>query len=124
MIINLVGGGEGVVVGSLTVTENGSYTAPANQAYGSVTVNVQPEYVFNGGVLHSRDLAKGATVNEGDFCYYGPIAYDGSLSNYVYPVGYSYSGASIGTGATVVVAAETKTAGTSGTTTVSVYQIE
>lgn len=37
------GGGGGISVESLSVTENGTYTAPSGKAYSPVTVDVQPE---------------------------------------------------------------------------------
>lgn len=46
------GGGSDVSVVSLSVTENGTYTAPSGTAYSPVTVNVtHPQYVDGGSII-------------------------------------------------------------------------
>lgn len=116
MIFNMVGGGGGsnIQLVSLGVSANGEYVPDEGQAYNNVTVNVQPQYLFNGGVLHTYRLAPNSTVNAGDFCYYGSITIDYQQFYAVFPLDYDRGGA--GGSVTACVAKETKTAGAVGTT--------
>ena len=122
MIINMTGGGDNTVIDSITITENGTYTAPSGMAYGDITVDVQPEYSFNGGVEYTHQLAPNATVVRGDFCYYGPVSIGSGLAYYVYPLDYDTGGA-LGSSRITCIAKETKTAGPIGyRTDIAVYQ--
>lgn len=66
------GGGSGVTVEPLSVTENGTYTAPEGKAYSPVTVNV-PSSDTN-----LEDLE----IYIADFIALQPIILDGSLNGY------------------------------------------
>lgn len=68
------GGGSSVDVESLSVTENGTYTAPTGKAYSPVTVNVQPPqeapikdinfFDYDGRLLYSYTKAEWANVTQ------------------------------------------------------------
>lgn len=45
------GGGSGITVEPITITQNGTTTAPSGKAYSPITVNVQKEVVLNVPVL-------------------------------------------------------------------------
>ena len=81
-----------------------------------VTGTVAP---FNGGVEHTYRLAPNATINEGDFCYYGSVTTDSSSFFCVFPIDYDRGGS--GGLPQTCVAKETKTAGATGTVNITVY---
>lgn len=71
------GGGGGVAVEPLTVTENGTYTAPAGSAYSPVTVNVQAGGSDLDGLISGslRNIVSGAqSVRPRAFYRFGSLS--------------------------------------------------
>lgn len=106
--LNMVAGGSSITTGTLNVTANGSYAAPEGTAYVNVNVNVPS---INNGVEHTYNMVPSATINAGDFCYYGWVTIGSGSSRYAFPIGYDRGGSG-GTPITCV-AKETKTTGAS-----------
>lgn len=69
------GGGSGITVEPITITQNGTTTAPSGKAYSPITVNVPKEVVLNVPVLPDGFLIEKVAAQGGSLVLRSPKAF-------------------------------------------------
>ena len=69
------GGGSGITVEPITITQNGTTTAPSGKAYSPITVNVPKEVVLNVPVLPDGFTVKKEASQGGSVVISSPTAF-------------------------------------------------